>query len=82
MYEQLERPDFDVQKTGEQIVRKAGVLARTIENQLRFEDIVQCEHKYEVARCFSAFLQQVNNNAVDLVRGNTPADPFFVKLCG
>lgn len=79
--EQLARPAFDVHMTGEQLVQRAGILARTKENDLCFGDIVQCHHKYEVARCFSAFLQQVNNNSVDLVRGSTPADPFFVKVC-
>lgn len=81
MHEQLGRPEFDVHKTGEQLVQQASVLAEAKADKLFFGDIVRCEHKYEVARCFSAFLQQVNNNAVDLIRGDTPADPFFVKVC-
>lgn len=80
MQEQLERPAFDVHQTGEQLVQRAGALAKSGSNRLCFSDIVQCQHKYEVARCFSAFLQQVNNNAVGVVRGQTPADPFFVKV--
>eukprot|EP00892_Ulva_mutabilis_P008374 jgi/Ulvmu1/5909/UM026_0031.1 len=78
--EQLARPPFDVHATGKQLVQRAGIMAQKKDHHLCFADIVQCHHKYEVARCFSAFLQQVNNDSVNLVRGNTPADPFYVKL--
>jgi condensin-2 complex subunit H2 len=80
MIEQDHRPGFDIQSVGKRLVSSAFSLAKGAKKELRFGDIVQCEHKYEVARAFSAFLQQVNNEAVELVRGATPTDPFVVRV--
>jgi hypothetical protein len=80
MLEQDSRPAFDIQTTGEGLVRYAGTLVEGPSAEVPFSDIVCCQHKYEVARCFSAFLQQVNNEAIELVRGKDPSDPFFVRM--
>jgi chromatin segregation and condensation protein Rec8/ScpA/Scc1 (kleisin family) len=78
MVEQDRRPVFNIHDVGRSIVDAAVKLASRTRRQLPFKAIVQCERKYEVARCFSAFLQQANNESVEIVRGDTPADPFFV----
>jgi condensin-2 complex subunit H2 len=80
MKEQDSRPAFDIRKTGKEIVARAGSLYKTKSKALDFGEIIDCEHRYQVARHFSAFLQQVNEGNVELVRGEVPSDPFYVKV--
>jgi Condensin II complex subunit CAP-H2 or CNDH2, C-term len=80
MVEQDTRPVFDIHHVGTSIVDRTVKLSTKGQKQLPFKVIVRCQQKYEVARCFSAFLQQVNNEAVEIVRGITPSDPFFVMM--
>lgn len=80
MNEQDRRPAFDIQKTGRELVARAGALYKQKDAALRFGEIIECQHPYEVARSFSAFLQQVNEGKVVLQRGENPADPFYVSV--
>lgn len=80
MNEQDRRPAFDIQKTGKELVARADVLCKQKGVGLKFGEIIECQHPYEVARSFSAFLQQVNEGKVLLQRGENPAAPFYVSV--
>jgi condensin-2 complex subunit H2 len=80
MNEQDSRPPFDIHKTGAEIVARTEVLYKQKAASLRFVEIIDCQHPYEVARKFSAFLQQVNEGKVLLQRGENPAEPFLVSV--
>lgn len=80
MNEQDRRPAFDIQKTGQELVARAGMLYKQKDVGLRFGEIIDCEYPYEVARNFSAFLQQVNEGKMLLERGENPAEPFYVSV--
>lgn len=80
MNEQDRRPAFDIHQTGEQLVARAGMLYKEKAAALLFSEIIDCEHPYEVARSFSAFLQQVNEGNVLLERGANPAEPFHISV--
>ena len=81
MLEHDHRPEFDITTTGAKLLERANALTQGSQNvELGFKDIVQCEHKYEVARCFSAFLQQINNGEVQMLKGETVAEGFRLKL--
>jgi len=84
MVEQDSRPPFDIQETGGRILSHVtdltAALAVSAPRALPFRAVVCCDAKYEVARSFSAFLQLVNNEKVDVLRGCGPAEPFEVTL--
>ena len=80
MLQQDNRPAFNIQTTGAQLITAARGAKKRADGTLTFGQMVQCEHRYEVARCFSAFLQQVNNEAVELIKGGDDAEPFFVRV--
>lgn len=80
MVEQDARPAFDVHRVGQDIVETTSKLSTRAQQTLPFHAIVRCQQKYEVARCFSAFLQRINDESIELIRGKSPADPFYVKI--
>ncbi|KAI4303186.1 hypothetical protein MLD38_038848 [Melastoma candidum] len=86
--EQESLPPFDIHEYGERVLDK---LSHDKEpgNSVSFADIVRGLEKHDVARTFSALLQLVNNEDVNLDRsdgGNTlcytVANSFYVGLTG
>lgn len=80
MNEQDARPAFDIQKTGKELVTRAGLLYKEKASALPFSEVIHCQYPYQVARSFSAFLQQVNDGKVLLQREEQPDQPFYVSV--
>lgn len=85
--EQDSHPPFDIHEYGESIINKLSFEGDN-GNITSFADVVKGQHKYDVARTFSALLQLVNNGDVDLDRRGeqsesicfTAVNPFYVRL--
>ncbi|XP_050371830.1 condensin-2 complex subunit H2 isoform X2 [Argentina anserina] len=86
--EQESHPPFDIQDYGERIIDRISVEPED-RNVLPFSEVVKGQGKYDVARSFSALLQLVNNENVELDRSAvdggqpvcfTAANPFHVRL--
>lgn len=85
--EQDLRPPFDIHDYGDRILEKLSHKAEN-GNVMSFSEVVSGQEKHDVARSFSALLQLVNNEDVNLDRGGTDgesvcytdANPFYIKL--
>jgi hypothetical protein len=75
-----ERPPFDVQQTSAELVQHAASISKGAWCDVPFAEVTHCTHKYEVARCFSALLQQVNNERVSIKLAGVERAPLLVRV--
>jgi condensin-2 complex subunit H2 len=80
MLEQDERPPFDVLQTSAELVQQAATMSKGASSDVPFAEVMHCTHKYEVARCFSALLQQVNNERVSIKLADEERAPLLVRV--
>ncbi|KAL4570344.1 hypothetical protein LXL04_025996 [Taraxacum kok-saghyz] len=82
--EQDARPPFDIHEYGQRTLDKLSFQS-DVGDSMSFTDVVSGLEKHDIARTFSALLQLVNNENVELERGGghvcyTGENPFHVRL--